>query len=68
MQDEIKLIGKYDNVEIKFSINPHITMDEMVQKLELFLKAVGFQFGSLEWNPEEQKIVDFPKKNDNVFE
>jgi hypothetical protein len=53
MQDEIKLIGKYDNVEIKFSINPHITMDEMVQKLELFLKAIGFQFGSLKWNPEE---------------
>ncbi len=54
MQDEIKLIGKYDDVQIKFSINPHITMDEMVQKLELFLKAVGFQFGSLKWTATEE--------------
>jgi hypothetical protein len=66
MQDEIKLIGKYDNVEIKFSINPHITMDEMVQKLELFLKSVGFQFESLDWTPNEEKIVDFPQTNVNM--
>lgn len=65
MQDEIKLIGKYDNVEIKFSINPHITMDEMVHKLELFLKSVGFQFESLDWTPLEEKIVDFQAHNIN---
>jgi hypothetical protein len=66
MQDEIKLIGKYDNVQIKFSINPHITMDEMIEKMELFLKSVGFQFDSLEWNPLEEKIVDFPQTNVNM--
>lgn len=66
MQDEIKLIGKYENVEIKFNINPHISMDDIVKKMELFLKAVGFQFGSLEWTPSEEKIVDFPIQNVNM--
>jgi hypothetical protein len=48
--ESIKLICNQGNSKIQFEINPHITLDEMVENMECFLKAIGYQFDSLEWN------------------
>lgn len=49
----IKLICNQGSSIIEFTINPHITLDEMVENVECFLKAIGYQFDSLEWNKNE---------------
>jgi hypothetical protein len=50
MEDQqIKLIYKDVNSTIEFSIDPHITLDKMVENMESFLKAIGYQFDSLEY-------------------
>ncbi len=54
MNDKIKLIGKFEGYEVKFSIKPETTMDEMMKYLEAFLKGIGYQFGSLKWTQEEK--------------
>ena len=51
MEEHIKLICNQGSSKIEFTINPHITLDEMVENVECFLKAIGYQFDSLEWNP-----------------
>ena len=51
MEEEyIKLMCRQGNSNIEFTIQPDITMDEMVENLECFLKAVGYKFDNLEWN------------------
>jgi hypothetical protein len=53
MEEHIKLICNQGSSKIEFTINPHITLDEMVENMECFLKAIGYQFDSLEWNKNE---------------
>jgi hypothetical protein len=54
MNDKIKLIGKFEGYEVKFSIDPNTTMDEMMKYLEAFLKGIGYQFGNLNWTLEDE--------------
>lgn len=49
MEEYIKLICNQGNSEIEFTINPHITLDEMVENMECFLKAIGYQFQHLNY-------------------
>lgn len=55
MKDKIKLIGKFEGYEVKFSIEPDTPLDEMVKYLETFLKGIGYQFGNLNWTFEESE-------------
>jgi len=52
---KIKLICNQGDSKIKFEIDPQITLDEMVENLECFLKAIGYQFDSLEWSKTERE-------------
>lgn len=45
----IKLISQYGKQKIKFTLDPDIDLPEMVSNLECFLKAIGYQFESLEF-------------------
>jgi hypothetical protein len=47
-ENYIKLISKYGNQRVEFTIDPDIDMTEMVSTLECFLKAIGYQFNTLE--------------------
>jgi len=49
MEEYIKLICIQGNSEIEFTINPEITLDEMVDNVECFLKAIGYQFKNLDY-------------------
>ena len=49
MEQQIKLTYEDGDSTIEFSINPHITLDKMVENMECFLKAIGYQFDSLEY-------------------
>lgn len=55
MKDKIKLIGKFEGYEVKFSIEPDTPLDEMLKYLEAFLKGIGYQFGNLNWTFEESE-------------
>jgi hypothetical protein len=54
MEEYIKLICKQGNSEIEFTINPEITLDEMVDNMECFLKAIGYQFKNLDYTKYNQ--------------
>ena len=45
----IKLICNQGASNIEFTINPNIDMDEMVENMECFLKAIGYQFNHLNY-------------------
>lgn len=49
MEEHIKLICNQSSSKIEFTINPHITLDEMVESMECFLKAIGYQFQHLNY-------------------
>ena len=49
MEQQIKLTYEDGDSTIEFTINPHITLDKMVENMECFLKAIGYQFDSLEY-------------------
>jgi hypothetical protein len=61
MEEYIKLICNQGNSEIEFTINPHITLDEMVENMECFLKAVGYQFDHLEWVEKQTNSTTWSK-------
>jgi hypothetical protein len=54
MEEYIKLICKQGNSEIEFTINPEITLDEMMDNMECFLKAIGYQFKNLDYTKYNQ--------------
>jgi len=43
----IKLISKYGNQKIEFTLDPDENLHDMVENLECFLKAVGYRFKEL---------------------
>jgi hypothetical protein len=49
MEQQIKLTYEDGDSTIEFTINPHITLDKMVENMECFLKAIGYQFNHLNY-------------------
>ena len=49
MERQTKLIYKEEDSVIEFTFNSDIPLDKMVENMECFLKAIGYQFNHLNY-------------------
>ena len=52
-KDKVKLTYKKKSSRINIVIPPDITLDEMVENMECFLKAIGYQFDHLNYTKND---------------